>query len=92
VKIFLDASPEERARRRLLEQEEGADFDSVLADIKRRDHADSTRPVAPLRSGGGVHVVNTDGRSIEQIVEEIAELATKTWQHVNACANPGIAT
>lgn len=90
VKVFLDARPEERARRRLQESSESADFESVLEDIKRRDHADSTRPVAPLRVGSDVHIVNTDGRSVGDIVDEIAAFAAMIWRDEIRLPEPGI--
>jgi cytidylate kinase len=80
VKVFLDASPEERARRRILEMPAGADYEEVLADIRRRDFADSTRETAPLKAAEGVLVIQTDGRTVDSIVEEIAGLAESLWQ------------
>jgi cytidylate kinase len=69
VKIFLTASPEERARRRhreLLERGQQADYDTVLKDIQARDLADSTRPVAPLRHCEDAVLVDTTGKSLEE--------------------------
>jgi cytidylate kinase len=89
VRIYLNASPEERARRRLKElTAAGADgdFASMLHEIKRRDLADSTREVAPLRAGEGVTIVETDGRSVAEIVDEIADLACRAWQSQPATA------
>lgn len=72
VKIFLTASPEERARRRFLEmQEKGmeADFESVLADLKERDYNDSHRAIAPLVPAEDSVLADTTGISLEQSVE-----------------------
>jgi cytidylate kinase len=83
IKVFLNASPAERARRRLKEiaaHGRGESFHDTLRDIERRDRADSTRAVAPLRAGDNVMVVETDGRGVENIVEEIVELARRRWQ------------
>jgi cytidylate kinase len=83
VKVFLHASPAERARRRLKEIEGlGRDvtLDDMLREIERRDHADSTRATAPLRASDAATVVETDGRGVVDIVEEIAALAEQTWQ------------
>ena len=83
VKVYLNASAEERARRRLKEiRELGREecFESVLRDIERRDLADSSRAIAPLHAGRDVTIVETDGRSVEAIVDEIVELARATWQ------------
>ena len=74
LKIFLDASVEERARRRA--EERGVDPDSaegrfILAQLRRRDDLDSTRAVAPLRPAeDAIHVV-TDGNRFEQTVDAV---------------------
>jgi cytidylate kinase len=74
LKIFLDASVEERARRRA--EERGVEPDSqegrfILAQLRRRDELDSTRSVAPLRAADdAVHVV-TDGNQFEDTVEAV---------------------
>jgi len=62
LKVFLTASLEERAQRR---GEEG--FDSVA----RRDNADSTREASPLRQATDAYVLDTTGRSVDDVVEEI---------------------
>ena len=62
VKIFLTASAEERARRRNDQNVASGlrdDFDAVLADVRRRDHLDSTRAVSPLRAADDALVVDT---------------------------------
>jgi cytidylate kinase len=74
LKIFLDASVEERARRRI--EERGVDPDSpearfILAQLRRRDELDSTRAVAPLRPAeDAVHIV-TDGNRFEETVAAV---------------------
>lgn len=75
IKIFLTASPEERARRRLKDlAEKGieADFDAVVADIKRRDENDSSRAIAPLKPADDAVIVDTTTMSFEQVVELIS--------------------
>lgn len=72
VKVFLDASPEVRARRRALET--GEHFDDVLEDLKRRDGFDSTRPTSPLRVPDGAVVVDTSNLSIDEVVEQLLGL------------------
>ncbi len=71
LKIFLDASVEERARRRAEEREIAADSpkaDRILAQLRRRDELDSTRAVAPLRpADDAVHIV-TDGNRFDDTV------------------------
>lgn len=72
-KIYLEASPEERARRRFVEvQERGesATYDEILASIKKRDAVDSSRAVAPLKPADDAKVINSDGKTIEEVVEE----------------------
>jgi cytidylate kinase len=62
VKIFLTASPEERARRRqgeLRRRGEAADYAAILADIRRRDERDANRAVAPFRPAADAHVLDT---------------------------------
>ncbi|MDI3469463.1 MAG: Cytidylate kinase [Pseudolabrys sp.] len=62
VKIFLTASPEERARRRARELEnrgEAADYDAILADIRSRDARDASRAVAPFKPADDAHVLDT---------------------------------
>ena len=74
VKIFLTASPHERARRRCLElRERGfeADLGAVLAEIEARDRRDSTRSHSPLRAAPDAILLDTDGLTIEQVVERI---------------------
>jgi cytidylate kinase len=86
VKVYLDASTEERARRRFVElRKRGveADYETVLADLQARDAFDSTRETAPLSAAGDAVKVNTDGRTVDEIVEEIARLADEAWVRVD---------
>ncbi len=77
VKIFLTASAETRARRRN-DQNVAAgladDYDAVLADVRRRDHLDSTRPVSPLRAASDAVVVDTSDMSEAQVIAHLLEL------------------
>jgi cytidylate kinase len=89
TKIFLEASVEERARRRLVEmQERGLEvmYDEVLADLKSRDEQDSSRAVAPLIAAADAIVVDTDGRTIEEVVVEIQQIAQQVWDEVQVDA------
>jgi cytidylate kinase len=74
LKIFLDASAEERARRRAEERglaEGGAEARFILAQLRRRDDLDRNRPVAPLRpADDAIHVV-TDGNRFEDTVAAV---------------------
>jgi cytidylate kinase len=73
VKVFLTASPQERARRRAAEL--GLDADTVLAEQTLRDQRDATRDVSPLRPAEGSVELDTTGLSIDEVVARIAELA-----------------
>ena len=83
LKVFLTASPEERARRRLAERGgtggRGGDGDAELrreADVlEARDRADSTRAVAPLRAAADAVVLDTTRLSLEQQVQAVVALA-----------------
>ena len=80
VKVFLTASIEERARRRqseLLARGDRASFDEVLASIQERDERDSTRDVSPLRKADDAVEIDTTGKSVESVVQEIVELCLK---------------
>jgi cytidylate kinase len=78
LKIFLTASAEKRARRRY-DQNVAAgredDYERVLADVKRRDHLDSTRPVSPLRAADDAVVVDTSDMTESEVVAHLTELA-----------------
>lgn len=77
VKIFLDAAPEERAQRRYDElRAKGleADYDTILAEVNARDHADRTRPIAPLIQAPDAAVVDTTAMSADQVIEHICAL------------------
>jgi cytidylate kinase len=74
LKVFLDASPEVRARRRALET--GESFDEVLVDLNRRDGLDSSRATSPLRIPKEAIVVDTSDLSLEAVVERLLGLIT----------------
>jgi cytidylate kinase len=77
VKFFLTASSETRARRRFTEDHaKGAavTFEETLADVVRRDRADSERPVAPLRKADDAIEIDSTGRRVEDIIEEMARV------------------
>jgi len=77
-KIFLDASIGERARRRALEMEERGlrvDHAALEAEISARDDNDRNRAVAPLRPAPDAVLVDTTGKSLEEVVAEIVRLA-----------------
>jgi cytidylate kinase len=73
LKIFLTASPEERARRRALEL--GAEEATVLAEQALRDERDSTRAHSPLAPAPGAVTLDTTGLRVREVVDRIAALA-----------------
>jgi len=77
VKLYITASPEERARRRWLDRKELGDtagYEAILADVNRRDRFDSGRQVSPLRvANDAIFIDNTD-RSPDDILNEILNL------------------
>jgi cytidylate kinase len=75
VKIFLTATPEERARRRAAEL--GADADTVLAEQLIRDERDRTREHSPLRPADGAVTLDTTGLSLADVVDRISALAER---------------
>ena len=87
-KIFLNASPQFRAMRRV-EQMQAAgkyvDFDRVVADQKLRDHQDSSREVGGLMRADDAVEVNTDNKSIAEVVDELEQIArSKMLQSPNS--------
>jgi cytidylate kinase len=77
LKIYLDASAEERARRRyqeIINRDEQANYDEILSAMRRRDQIDSTRAVAPLRPAPDAIILNSDRMSVDQVLEVIQEL------------------
>jgi cytidylate kinase len=82
VKIYLDASVEERARRRIAELENrGVDFDeaAIVADLRERDRIDSSRALSPLGAADDAIRIDSDGKSIDQVVAEISCIVVDTW-------------
>lgn len=74
LKIYLDASAEERARRRYeerLARGEAADYQAILRDMRRRDRLDSSRATAPLRPADDAIIINTDGLSVEEVIDTV---------------------
>jgi cytidylate kinase len=84
VKLFVTASPEVRASRRLRELESRgmpAHFDDVLADIRARDERDSSRPVAPLRAAVDALRLETSDLDQEQAIAEALRLVAEQLAH-----------
>ena len=78
LKVFLTASPEDRATRRYMELKEkgvATTFEEVLADMIKRDYDDSHREAAPLKPADDAILVDTTGNTLEQSVEVLKKLA-----------------
>lgn len=74
LKIYLDAQPQERARRRMAQVEEvaaGADQEAVRAGLEARDRLDSTREVAPLQQAADAWRLDTTGMTLDEVVEAV---------------------
>ncbi len=73
LKIYLTATPQERAKRR--SQETGEDYEEVIAAIRERDELDSRRKLSALKAAPDAVVVDTTKRPIDDVVAEIVSLA-----------------
>lgn len=77
MKVFVNASPEERARRRvkeLIEKGENVTYEDVLENIRERDHIDTTRKESPLRKAEDAVLLDNDNMTIEQQMEWLLKL------------------
>ncbi len=77
LKLYLDVSVEERARRRAEERglaPGSAEAATILADLRRRDHLDGSRAVAPLRIPDDAVIVRSDGRRFDDTVAEVVDI------------------
>lgn len=72
AKFFLTATDEERARRRLAELGDKADFETVLREIRERDHRDASRDVAPMVPAADALLVDSSTQTLEEVVESLA--------------------
>ncbi len=79
VKVFLTASDEERAHRRVRQNVDrgigSIDYEEVLADLRRRDAADSSRATAPLRAADDAVQIDSTSHYIEEVIDQICALA-----------------
>jgi cytidylate kinase len=81
LKIYLDASVEERARRRYQELSErgtSPDLEEIERSMRERDRIDSTRQIAPLRPATDAWILNSDDQSAEQMLAQALVLVNKT--------------
>ena len=76
VKVYLDASSEERARRRVHDEahDGSRDMAQVVSELAARDQSDRTRSVAPLAVAADAHVIDTTGLSVDQVVAAVLAL------------------
>lgn len=82
LKIYLDASPEERARRRyreLVQRGEKAEYDRILAGVRKRDEIDSGRTVAPLRPAEDAVIINSERMNADEVLALVEGLC-QNWQ------------
>ena len=80
VKIYLDATPEERARRRVLQNKEKGietSYEEVLENIKDRDYRDSNRKIAPLRKAEDAIYIDSSDMTIEEVVDKVIDIINK---------------
>lgn len=80
LKIYLEASVEERARRRYrekIERGEAASLEAITANLRERDRIDSTRSVAPLKPAADAVVIDSDGMTIDEVVEKVMGLVER---------------
>ncbi len=80
VKIFLTASPEIRARRRydeLVAKGTETTYEKVLAEVKQRDHQDSTRAIAPLKKAKDAHLVDSSELDIDGVIAAIKAIVAE---------------
>jgi len=85
VKIYLDASPEERARRRRAEnvqRGQPSDYQEVLAELRRRDSIDSTRQSSPLRAADDAVRIDSTDLTVDEVVARAEALARKVMRRL----------
>lgn len=85
LKVFLDASAEERARRRQLQlQQKGinVNFDNLLQEIQERDFRDRNRAVAPLKAADDAIVIDSTSMPIDEVFTTVFELVNKKFHPV----------
>ena len=80
VKIYLTANPEDRAKRRLLQNKEkgiDSDYKTILEDIKKRDYQDMHREFSPLKKANDAIEIDSSNLSIDEVVNKILKLVYK---------------
>ena len=75
LKLYIEASAKERAKRRWIQYgKQDGSYEKLLTEIERRDHLDSTRPIAPLKPAGDSIIIKTDDMSLQDTVEYICNM------------------
>jgi cytidylate kinase len=77
VKVYLDADPDERARRRAgdsAHEAQGGDVAAIATALTSRDHSDRSRSVSPLTRAADAHYIDTTGLPIDAVVAQVLEL------------------
>ena len=83
VKIYLTANPEDRARRRVLQNKEkgiDSDYESILEDIKKRDYQDMHREFSPLKKADDAILIDSSNLNIEEVVDKILEIVYREME------------
>lgn len=78
LKIFMTASVDERAQRRLLEEQlrgNDVDYEQLKKEIEQRDKADSEREISPLKKAEDAIIIDTTGKTIDEVTNEIVKYA-----------------
>ncbi len=89
LKLYLWASPEERARRRAAQRKlatSGDQAEGILADMRRRDTIDSSRETAPLKAADDAIVLCTDGNTFDQTVSQVMKAIRQAMRGIEAGA------
>ena len=76
LKFYVDASPEIRAKRRLMqlrERKQEADYEKILIDLRKRDYQDQNRKIAPLKPAEDAIIVNTASLSVEHVLNYLLD-------------------
>lgn len=77
IKLYLEASVEERARRRYrerVERGESVSFEAILASMRRRDTLDSNRAIAPMRPAEDAIIIDSDDKTADEVLAEVESL------------------
>jgi CMP/dCMP kinase len=77
LKIYLDASAQERARRRyteIINRDEKADYEQILAGVRMRDEIDSTRTFSPLRAAADAKILDSDSLNADEVFSKVEAL------------------